>query len=101
MSVHFLVAVVGALIAAVGTGLLVARCLRAPGAALVAWTVALLGLTVSLGAQALGYHIGFGPVAFRAMEIGAQVVAPLALALGLAEVAGQEHHRPGSPPGCC
>ena len=89
MSVHFLGAAVGALIAAVGTGLLVARCLRAPGAALVAWTVALLGLTVSLGAQALGYHIGFGPVAFRVMEIGAQVVAPLALALGLAEVAAK------------
>jgi quinol monooxygenase YgiN len=89
MSVHFLAAAVGTLIAAVGTGLLVARCLRAPGVALVAWTVALLGLTVSLGAQALGYHIGFGPVAFRVMEIGAQVVAPLALALGLAEVAAK------------
>ena len=89
MSVHFLAAVVGALIAAVGTGLLVARCLRAPGAALVAWTVALFGLTVSLGAQAVGYHAGFGPMAFRAMEIGAQVLAPLALALGLAEVAGK------------
>jgi quinol monooxygenase YgiN len=89
MSVHFLAAAVGTLIAAVGTGLLAARCLRAPGTALVAWTVALLGLTVSLGAQALGYHIGFGPVAFRVMESGAQVVAPLALAIGLAEVAGK------------
>jgi len=89
MSVHFLAAAVGALIAAVGTGLLVARCLRAMSVALAAWTVALLGLTVSLVAQALGYHIGFGPVAFRAMEIGAQVLAPLALALGLAEVAGK------------
>jgi quinol monooxygenase YgiN len=89
MSVHFLVAAVGALIAAVGTGLLTARCLRAPAAALVAWTVALFGLTVALGAQAVGYHAGFGPVAFRAMEIGAQVLAPLALALGLAEVAGK------------
>jgi len=89
MSVHFLAAAVGALIAAAGTGLLAARCLRAPGAALVAWTVALFGLTVALGAQAVGYHAGFGPVAFRAMEIGAQVLAPLALALGLAEVAGK------------
>jgi quinol monooxygenase YgiN len=89
MSVHFLAAAAGALIAAVGTGLLAARCLRAPAAALVAWTVALFGLTVALGAQAIGYHAGFGPVAFRAMEIGAQVLAPLALALGLAEVAGK------------
>jgi len=89
MSIHFLAAVAGALIAAVGTGLLAARCRRAPGVALVAWAVALFGLTVSLGAQAAGYHAGFGPVAFRAMEIGAQVLAPLALALGLAEVAGK------------
>jgi quinol monooxygenase YgiN len=89
MSAHFLAAAVGALIAAVGTGLLVARCLRALSVALAAWTVALLGLAVSLVAQALGYRIGFGPVAFRAMEIGAQVLAPLALALGLAEVAGK------------
>jgi quinol monooxygenase YgiN len=89
MSVHFLAAAAGALISAVGTGLLAARCLRAPGAALVAWTVALFGLTVALGAQVVGYHAGFGPVAFRAMEIGAQALAPLALALGLAEVAGK------------
>jgi len=89
MSVHFLAAAVGVLIAAVGTGLLAARCRRALSVALVAWTLALLGLTVSLVAQALGYRIGFGPVAFRVMEIGAQVIAPLALALGLAEVAGK------------
>ena len=89
MSLHFLVAIVGALIGAAGTGLLVAKCLRAPNTALVAWTVALFGLTVALGAQALGFEIGFGPIAFRAMEIGAQVLAPLALALGLAELAGK------------
>jgi len=80
---------VGALIGAAGTGLLIAKCLRAPNAALVAWTVALFGLTVALGAQALGFEIGFGPIAFRAMEIGAQVLAPLALAFGLAELAGK------------
>jgi len=89
MSVHFLAAAAGALIAVVGTGLLAVMCRRALSVALAAWTAALLGLAVSLAAQALGYHIGFGPVAFRVMEIGAQVLAPLALALGLAEVAGQ------------
>jgi quinol monooxygenase YgiN len=89
MSLHFLAAIVGALIAAAGTGLLVARCLRAPNAALVAWTVALFGLTVALAAQALGFEIGFGPIAFRVMEIGAQLLAPLALALGLAELVGK------------
>ena len=89
MSLHFLVAIVGALVAAAGTGVLGARCLRAPSSALIAFTGALLMLTVSLGAQALGFEVGFGPVAFRAMEIGAQVLAPLALAIGLAEVAGK------------
>jgi quinol monooxygenase YgiN len=89
MSFHFLVAIVGALVAAAGTGVLASRSARAPNAALITWVVAAFGLTVSLGAQALGYNIGFGPIAFRAMEIGGQLLAPLALALGLAEVVGR------------
>jgi quinol monooxygenase YgiN len=89
MSLHFLAAIAGALIGAAGTGLLVVRCLRTPNAALVAWTVALFGLTVALAAQALGFKTGFGQITFRAMEIGAQLVAPLALAVGLAELAGK------------
>jgi quinol monooxygenase YgiN len=89
MSLHFLVAIVGALAAAAGTGMLIARCLRVPNAALVAWTVALLALTIALGAQALGYGTGYGEISFRAMELGAQLIAPLALALGLAELAGK------------
>jgi quinol monooxygenase YgiN len=89
MSLHFLAAIVGALIGAAGTGLLVAKCLRGPNTALVAWTAALFGLTVALVAQALGFEIGFGPIAFRVMEIGAQLLAPLALALGLAELAAK------------
>ncbi len=89
MSIHFLVAIVGTLIAAVGTGVLVSRCLRAPNTVLIAWTVAIFGLTVSLAAQAVGYDLGFGPIAFRAMEIGAQGLAPLALAFGLTELAGR------------
>jgi quinol monooxygenase YgiN len=89
MSVHFLAAVAGALIAAVGVGVLATRCLRAPNAALICWAVALFGLTVALGAQALGFKLGFGPRGFRAMELGAQVLAPLALALGLSELAAR------------
>ncbi len=89
MSFHFVVAIVGALVAAAGTGVLVSRCIRVPNTALIAWTIAAFALTVALGAQALGYDIGFGPIAFRAMEIGAQVLAPLALVLGAAEVAGK------------
>jgi quinol monooxygenase YgiN len=89
MPVSLLVAAAGCLGAVVATGLLVARCLRAPSGALVAWTVAMFGLAISLLAQASGHAIGFGPIAFRAMEIGAGVIAPLAIAAGLAEIAGK------------
>jgi len=89
MSAHFLAAVAGALLAAAGCGVLGLRCARAPNAAVAAWTVALLGLFVALVSQALGYHSRFGAITFRGMELGAQVVAPLALGLGLAEVAAK------------
>ena len=89
MHVSFLIAALGCLGAAVATSLLVARCLRGPSGALVAWTVAMFGLAVSLAAQTVGHAIGFGPVAFRAMEIGACIIASLALAVGLTEVAGR------------
>src|SRR5215472_9563767 len=89
MSLHFLAGIVGALAAAAGSGVLIARCLRAPNAALVAWTIAIVGLTISLGAQALGYGTGFGSISFRGKELGAQVIAPLALGLGLAELVGK------------
>ncbi|HEY1616764.1 MAG TPA: antibiotic biosynthesis monooxygenase, partial [Streptosporangiaceae bacterium] len=69
-------------------GSLMARCFRAPRGDLVAWSVALLGLLISLGAQALGGALGFNEVSFRAMEIGAQLIAPLALVMGLAEANG-------------
>jgi quinol monooxygenase YgiN len=86
MSFSVVVAGVGAVVAAIGVGMLMARCLRAPRGDLAAWLVAMLGLLVSLGAQALGYLMGFSQISFRAMEIGAQLVAPLALVLGLAEL---------------
>src|ERR1700730_10485002 len=89
MSLHFLVAIVGSLAAAAGAGLLVRRYLRVPNAALAAWTVAMAGLTIALFAQALGYGMGFGSISFRAMELGAQLIAPLALGLGLAELVGK------------
>jgi quinol monooxygenase YgiN len=89
MSISLLVAALGGLGAMTATGLLVARCLRAPSGSLVAWTVAMFGLAVSLLAQASGHAIGFGPVAFRATEIGAGIIAPLALAVGVTEIAGK------------
>jgi len=80
---------VGAFVAAVGGGVLLARCFRQPRGDVIAWSIALLGLLVSLGSQTLGHLTGFDSAMFRGMEIGGQVIAPLAVALGLAEVAAR------------
>jgi quinol monooxygenase YgiN len=89
MSISLIIAGIGALAAAVGSGVLLARSFRGPRPDLIALAVALIGLLISLGAQTLGYLIGFDSAMFRAMEIGAQVIAPLAIILALSEVAAR------------
>ncbi len=89
MSVSFLAAGAGTAIAAVITGILVWRFARLPRLDQAAWMCAGLGLTVALAAQALGYHQGFNPVTFRAIQVGARLVAPMALVWGLAELTGK------------
>jgi quinol monooxygenase YgiN len=89
MSLPFLAAAISALAAAVLTGILVRRCTRLPRADLIAWSVGAAGLTIALAAQALGFHRGFAPTTFRAVQIGGRLIAPLALAWGLVEVAGR------------
>ncbi len=86
MTASLIVVALGAVIAAVGTGVLTARSARTPRIFLVAWTIAVFGLAVALAAQALGYLTGFSDVMFRAMELGTQAVAPLAICLGLVEL---------------
>jgi quinol monooxygenase YgiN len=88
-SVSLIIAGLGAVAAAIGSGVLLARCFRGPRTDLVAWSIALIGLLISLGSQALGYLVGFDGAMFRAMELGAQVIAPLALILALSEVASR------------
>jgi quinol monooxygenase YgiN len=83
------VAFLGSVVAAVGTGMLAARSIRLPRGDLIAMALAMLGLAIALGAVTVGYLVGFGPTAFRAMELGGQVLAPLALCLSLAELAGR------------
>ncbi len=85
MSLPVLVAFAGVLVAAVATGLLAARCVREPRACFIVWTAAAFGLTVALAAEAMGLVSGFGPVTFRAVQLGAQLAAPLWLAWGLIE----------------
>jgi quinol monooxygenase YgiN len=89
MSISFAAALAGTVLAAVGTGLAVRLCLRTPRADMVAWVIALAGLTVGLAAQAAGYRRGFVPTTFRVTQIGAALVAPLALAWGIAELAAK------------
>src|SRR5215469_9083947 len=76
----------GAVAAAVGTGVLAARSTRHPRVYFVAWTVALFGLALGLGATTLGYLAGYGALIFRAMECGAQFIAPLGLCIALGAV---------------
>jgi quinol monooxygenase YgiN len=86
MSISVLVAIAGVMVAAVGTGLLGGRCIRSPAPSFIAWTAAMLAITVALLAQSIGFVSGFGPATFRAIQISAQLVAPVALAWGLAEL---------------
>jgi quinol monooxygenase YgiN len=57
--------------------------------ATVALLVAVAGLIVALAAQAYGYARGFDHTTFRAIQLGAQLIAPLALAWALAELTGK------------
>src|SRR5947209_9576645 len=91
MSVPVLVGFAGVLVAAVATGMLAGQCVRPrgnqPRASLIAATVATLGLTVALAAQSRGFTSGFDQITFRAVQLTALVLVPLALAWGLAELA--------------
>jgi quinol monooxygenase YgiN len=89
MSATLIAVALGTVIAAAGTGALTARCVRAPRLFVGLSAAVLFALTVGLGAQALGYLSGYGQVAFRAMELGAQVVALLGLSLVLVEILGK------------
>jgi quinol monooxygenase YgiN len=89
MSISLGAAAVGALAALVFAGLLARRCIRVPRIATVALLVATAGLTVALGAQAGGYYRGFDQTTFRAVQIGAQLIAPLAFTWALAEFTGK------------
>ncbi len=89
MSISFLAAAGGTLAALVAAALLIRRCVQATRVDLVAWILALAGMAAGLAAQAAGYRRGFEPVTFRAAQLGLGLVAPLALAWGMAEVAAR------------
>ena len=87
MSLPVLVGFAGVLVAAVATGLLAGRCVRQPRVGFIVLTAAILGLTIALAAQSMGFASGFGPATFRAVQLLALLLAPLWLAWGLVELA--------------
>jgi quinol monooxygenase YgiN len=89
MSISFGVAAAATLAALVLTVMQVQRCVRMPRLDQAALACAGVGLTVALAAQAAGFDKGFGPTTFRALHLGAQLLAPMALAWALAEMAGK------------
>ncbi len=89
MSISFVAALAGTVLAAAGTGLAIRLCVRQPRADMVAWVIALAGLTVALAAQAAGYRRGFVPTTFRATQLGGALIAPLSLAWGMTELAAR------------
>jgi quinol monooxygenase YgiN len=89
MSISVAVAAAATLVALVLTGMLVQRCIRLPRLDQAGLACAGLGITVALAAQAVGYDRGFGPTTFRAVHLGAQLLAPMALAWTLAEMTGK------------
>ena len=89
MSISFVAALAGTVLAAAGTGLAIRLCVRQPRTDMVAWVLALAGLTVALAAQAAGYRRGFGPTTFRAIQLGGALIAPLSLAWGMTELAAK------------
>jgi len=87
--IALIVVALGAVAAAVGTGVLTARSTRQPRVYFVAWTIAMFGLAVGLGAATLGYLAGYSAPIFRAMELGAQLITPMSLCVALVEIAGR------------
>lgn len=89
MPVAVVLAFIGVLVAAVGTGSLMGRLIRAPRSDLAVWACVLLALAVALGAQTMGFADGFSDAAFRAVAISGLLAAPLWTAWGLVELAGR------------
>lgn len=78
-----LLATLGALLA---TGLLVQRASKDRLLYLIAWSLTQVGLSLALVSMALGFLIGFNGPLFRVMELGAALLGPMWLALGMIEL---------------
>ncbi|GGK79862.1 hypothetical protein Ppa06_50610 [Planomonospora parontospora subsp. parontospora] len=80
------IALAGALLAAIATGALANRLRTEPAGWLIAWSVATAALCVSLGVMAAGHLLGFGALTFRVYQLTGSLLAPLWLAVGVIQL---------------
>ncbi|SFO11488.1 antibiotic biosynthesis monooxygenase [Actinomadura madurae] len=78
-----LLATLGALAA---TGLLIQRASKDRLLYLIAWSFTQVGLTLALLSMGVGFLAGFNGLLFRVMELGAALIGPVWLALGMIEL---------------
>ncbi|MFB4298094.1 putative quinol monooxygenase [Actinomadura sp. NTSP31] len=84
--VDALIAFVATLGALAATGLLVQRAYKDRLLYLIAWSFTQVGLTLALLCMAIGFMAGYNGLFFRVMELGAALVGPVWLALGMIEL---------------
>ncbi|MEO3825337.1 antibiotic biosynthesis monooxygenase [Actinomadura sp. B10D3] len=78
-----LLATLGALAA---TGLLIQRASKDRLLYLIAWSFTQVGLTLALLSMGVGFLAGYNGLLFRVMELGAALIGPVWLALGMIEL---------------
>ncbi|MGP4024506.1 putative quinol monooxygenase [Actinomadura sp. 3N407] len=84
--VSALIALVATLGALLVTGLLVQRAYKDRLLYLIAWSFTQVGLSLALLSMGVGFLAGFNGVLFRVMELGAALIGPVWLALGMIEL---------------
>src|SRR5262245_43673699 len=84
------IAFAGAILAAVAAGALIQRLRDDPEGWLIAWTVAVVALCLSLGVVGLGGVVGFGSATFRIYQVTGSLLAPLWLAVGLVQLLAEK-----------
>jgi quinol monooxygenase YgiN len=84
--VNVALALLAALAALGGAGLLLSRTLPDRRMYLLAWCGTLLALGITLVSMTIGFAAGFGPALLRSMELFGSLIAPLTLALGVVEL---------------
>ncbi|WP_272499434.1 putative quinol monooxygenase [Actinomadura litoris] len=84
--VDALLALLAALGALLATGLLISRAYKDRLLYLISWSVTQVGLTLALLSMGVGFLAGFNGPLFRVAELGAAMIGPVWLALGIIEL---------------